>query len=239
MKKEKLMFGLFAFTIALFSIIIISNVISAADPNDLAKSAVEGISKAITEWFAGIVNNQLSKVLFGILLALLIYSILDFSGIINQNLIKVSISVIVSFLSIAYLTPTEIWLILASYNAMGATLLTLIPIMILMLFSYRMILVGGAKGVIFQYLIWIFYGIFLTIKILIQIFGEGWFTNGIVGVLYIVGLIITLIAIFFNKPIRTWLGSEYLNEEIRDAKETFERARVAKDELAEFVPKEK
>ncbi|NCO11395.1 hypothetical protein CO038_01765 [Candidatus Pacearchaeota archaeon CG_4_9_14_0_2_um_filter_39_13] len=167
------------------------------------------------------VDIGVTKWLFIILLSLLIWSVLEGSGIIKQNAVRWVISIIVAFLGVSYFTVDEVIATLQTYQALGLTLLFLFPLLILMTFTWRIVAHFQSPGaVVFQWFMWIVYGIFLVYRFLVDYPLLSVTTRWIFG---IVG-ILTLIMIFGNRWIRGMLGAELVRSEIDNALNTEQRA---------------
>lgn len=78
------------------------------------------------------------KFLFFILVAMLIYSFLDFIPKVGDSShLKTVIALIISFLATFYITPGEVYGILQSYEAMGIALTSVIPFLIILGFIWE------------------------------------------------------------------------------------------------------
>ena len=121
--KKALVFGLFSLFIFVFAI----NFVSAANP--------------IGDWFAswddGNLSPNIAKYLLWALVFMLVYGVSDkFPGLKGREVIKFPFAIIVGFLSMAYITPEEVYSIMTGYNALGFVLSTVIPFLILAFFTF-------------------------------------------------------------------------------------------------------
>ena len=181
---------------------------------------------------------NIAKYLFWILLSALVWSILEASQIVKNNGIRWVISIIVAFLGVAYLAPNDIWGLLLSYNALGLTLLFLLPTAILFFFTLRIIKVGGSSGVVTQYLIWIIYFIFIIYRFIMSITENKLGYNQASTWIFLVAIGVSAVMVFGNRWIRMWLGKEFLTAQIEHAEKIERRAAALTRARARTVEEE-
>ena len=215
--KKKIILHLLFFGIFLFSLILV-----------VAQTPTEVIFDPIRDLFTnsqeGDLSENVAKYLFFILLAILVWSTIDMSGMIENDLIKWIASLIVAFLGVAYLTPPDIWTLLASYEALGLTLLFILPSLILVFFTYRIAAVGGAGGVVAQHIIWFIYFIFLVWKFITGIINGQISPNNSITWVFVGILILAGLAALFNKLFIKWFGKEVLEAQSQSAGSVLKRA---------------
>lgn len=204
---------LLAFT---FSLVLIS----AQTPADFT----DPIKDLFANWESGNLSVNIAKYLFLLLITLFVWSILDFSGLFPSKLVEWIVAIIVAFLSVAYIAPNELWTLLTSYKGLGLTLMFVVPLVILVLFTLRIAAVGGARGILAQYLIWIVYLLFL-----VGAFITGILTNKIkvsdpFAWIYIAAISIVALFVIFNRLLIRWLGKEELEAESAAAENTLKKA---------------
>lgn len=140
-----------------------------------------------------------------------------------------------AFAMVYLLKPEEIFAGLIGYSALGMTIIVTLPFVAIILFSVRL-LEGRltAAKVIFELMVWYFYLAFLIYFLVRSFFATETYS---LGVLLIIagGIIVSIIAIVKNKPLREWiakLNREGISKEIEDvqhalgAKERAERERA-------------
>lgn len=163
--------------LCLFSIILLSfvaGVVSAqvADSTDSMKDpiskATSYISDMFTKWTGGYTDVNIAKYSFIVLIMLLIYAILNagvipFVGHANWY-IKLPISVLIGFLAGAYITPSEVYMLLTSYGALGIILGGIIPFIIVSFFTIELGKEDAMGGKAISILVWIAFIIFIGIK---------------------------------------------------------------------------
>ena len=177
-----------------------------------------------TKFGEGNLNINLAKYLFWALVTIFIWSILDFSGVVPSNLANWVISIIVGFLSVAYIAPNQIWTLLTSYEAFGLTLLFVVPFIILGLFTLRIAAVGGAGGVLFQYLLWIIYGAFLAGTFVVGLVnGKLERTDPFVWI-YLGTVVLVFLVVLFNHFIIKWMGKRVLEQQSERSENVLEKA---------------
>jgi uncharacterized membrane protein YjgN (DUF898 family) len=116
-----------------------------------------------SSWSSGQLNLNVAKILFFILVAMVIYSLATkLPGIKNlKEGVQIAFALIGSFLATAYLTPSEVYVMLSSWSAMGITFGIIIPFIIMTYFTYDLlsdIEAGGKQklgNLILSYLIWV------------------------------------------------------------------------------------
>ncbi len=205
-----------ALILSVFSLVLIS----AQTPGDF----IDPIKDLFANWEAGNLSVNIAKYLFVLLVTLFVWSILDFSGLFSSRLVEWIVAIIVSFLSVAYIAPNELWVLLTSYKGLGLTLMFIVPLVILGLFTIRIAAVGGARGVLLQYLFWGVYLLFLIAS----------FINGIIigkikltdpfAWIYIIIMAIVVLVIIFNRQLIGWLGEKTLEAESAAAGMTIARS---------------
>jgi len=116
---------------------------SAETPLDILINKISGptnLVNAINQQLGSDTQAAIAKVLFFILIALIIYSISDVIPFISNsnNAIKWGVTLIISFLAIWFLQVGDIILILTSYKALGVAITTVIPLIVLIAFNYKL-----------------------------------------------------------------------------------------------------
>jgi hypothetical protein len=114
----------------------------------------------------GKISINLTKYLFIFLVILIIWSILDAIEIIRKDSIKWFVSIIIGFLAVAYLTPEEIWGLLTSYQALGVTLLFVIPFVVLGFFTIQSVRKRKVTGVVLQRYLWLVFAIYISWRLI-------------------------------------------------------------------------
>ena len=128
--KKNLVLGFFSLFIFVFAI----NFVAAANPT----------ADWFSSWDDGNFSANIAKYLFWALVSMLIYGVSDkFPGLKGKEFIKVPFSLIVGFLSMAYITPDEVYSIMTSYSAMGFVMSSVVPFLILMFFTLDL---SGKEG---------------------------------------------------------------------------------------------
>ncbi len=127
-----------------------------------AKAFIDPVVDLFKGWTEGRIAESGAKILFLILVTLFIWSILDQFHLFGHGSVQGIIAVIVGFLSTVYIAPQDIWVILVSYNALGSTLLTMIPFAILALYTYRAVEDNNPKTITLQRVVWGMFTLFLV-----------------------------------------------------------------------------
>ncbi len=167
------------------------------------------LAGGVQEFFNAIYLNpqNYSTILLGILLFMVIYSVIKkmslFGGSTNWILSTVA-ALIVTILSFIAIPDNFVETILLQYGAMGATLLTAIPFIIIVFFTFTVL-----DNLILARAVWLMY-IFYYFSIFIFKVGEGSdtftqaFTN-VDNIPYLGAIILGIIIFFFIKAFRNFL----------------------------------
>jgi hypothetical protein len=101
------------------------------------------------------------KILFTIMITLLVFSILDMTGLFNNKAALFLIAVIVGILGTYYMSQKEVLTLTNLYSALGGTLLTLVPFIILSGFTIRAVIDGNLQLMVLQHIAWALFTVFL------------------------------------------------------------------------------
>lgn len=129
--------GIALFVISIFALGFANNPSSVSTTGNVI-TGHSVIGDFFTGWNKGTLDISIAKYLLWFIVLLLIYSVLNMTGLFGGT-ISFFVALIVSFLSMAYLTPDELFVIVATYSALGLTLSVIIPFIIL-LFSTAVML---------------------------------------------------------------------------------------------------
>ena len=143
------------------------NVVNASSVGDVASNVVDPVKSMFTDWTQGNISDNVAKYLFTILLFIMIWAILDGVNIFGEASKKFNwgIALIVSFLSVAYLVPSDLYLILISYSALGLTLGAIFPFLLLAFWYVQLHRSGNTAGRVFSKILWIAFMGFLIYKL--------------------------------------------------------------------------
>ena len=195
----------------------------------------QGFSSFFTSWTEGQIGANVAKIFFFVIISLLIMLALGslFSGW-NQTVVLI-ISALVGFLATAYITPAEVYSLLTSYTALGLTIATLIPILVLVGLTYRAATSGIASLILLQKFAWLLFGAYLGYKIItLFIAGEG---SGVVTIIVGVAALAAIVMNLMNKTIIKWIMKAKL-EALKEAGESkTEGAAAAISLLNEYLEK--
>ena len=191
--EKKRLYGLVLFGFIFTSLFV--GVVSAQTP---ASAIFDPIKDLFANWDKGELSVNIAKYVFWGILGLLVYSILFVIPFVKDRHVgfKIILAVLISFLSIAYLTPSDIYTMLASYGALGIVMGAVIPFMILLFFSIEMDRQGGVGGKMFSKLVWFAFILFLIYKIISGI-NQDPGIDVIEGVIYLGFIVFALIWVFW------------------------------------------
>lgn len=199
--KRLMVFGM----LGLFVISMMGGVLgdSHIDGEDLAEEFIEGTKATVGffEKFFGVLlgplfgdTELLSRVFFALLLGMIIYSIIGtiFSG--AGKWTQWGITFVITSLSLLGMPSGFLEAIRIQYGAMGATILTVIPFIIVLIFSLK------SKSVLIARVTWIFYAFYYFAMYTYAIITSktGWF--GLETAPYFVAFMMGLV-LFFGMPL--------------------------------------
>jgi len=223
--KRFLIFGI----LGLFSIFMMGGVL-ALTPGDIGAGIADFFKELITG-LSGLLGTDadsgLSKFLFVILLAMIIYTVISsfFSG--SNPFLKWGITISISLLFYIGIPKGYLEGLLVSYGAMGLTILTVIPFMIMVLFTIRVRNLMIARGT------WIFYVLYYFVLVI----GKIWETSGAKPVYWIA--LVGGIAMFLTIPwIRSWFAGSRLDSFLEEGEEAL-RGNKAVQKLSKKIDEDK
>jgi len=168
MKKGSVM-GLFV-----LALLMTVSFVGTASAQSLGGQIFDPVKDMFASWTEGDLSVNLAKYVLLLVLTLFIFTILDFVPFVKEGgsgkkFIRFVLALAIGFLSMAYLTPSDVYTALAAYSALGVVFSAVVPFLILAFFSMEVAKSGGA-GRILSKGIWIAFGVFLIYKIIDGIF---------------------------------------------------------------------
>ena len=223
-KKKLFVVGVAFFLVFAFLLMVVSSV-----PQNVTYTGQSVISDFFTSWQGGNLDVNIAKYLFWIIILLLIFSTLKFAnfpsiGGKGSGFLQFVLALVVSFLATAFITPEEVFVMLVSYSALGLTLGSILPFVVIMFFSAMLVSNEKIRGMsigkmMLEVVIWVMWVGFLVYR-----FIKLWVEQGTISVLFKGGGIVMLIVFFlslliliFNKQFRRWI--ENLGVELIKSKE--------------------
>ncbi len=206
--------------LCLFFILLISFVsiiIPAQTTDEIAKNMAEGTKTVVTGiggYFSELLapffgeKEMLTRVFLAILLGMVIYTVIGSMFKPESRLTKIIITFLITAISLLALPSGFLESIITQYGAMGAAILSIIPFMIMLVFSVRV------ESLLVARVVWIFYMIYYfalyIYKAVIVSGGQYWwgvFTLGFGGaptevIPYSFAFYAGLLIFFLIKPIR-------------------------------------
>ncbi len=182
--------------LGLFLVSMIGGVL-AVDYSGEAASAAETAVSSFGGFFGTLLaplfgdKEMLSRVFFALLLGMIIYSIIAKIFETSSNWIRWGITGAITSLALLGLPSEFLEVVRTQYGAMGATVLTVIPFMIILVFSLQ------AKNLVITRMTWVFYAMYYFSMYTYEIaINGGWFSDksipyigaGIVGVFLFFGI---------------------------------------------------
>lgn len=169
----------------------------AADLVRTGASVVEGFFGELLKPLFGD-KEMLSRVFFALLLGMIIYSIISVMFSESSKKIQWGITIAITSLSLVGLPSGFLEAVRTSYGAMGAAILTVIPFIIILVFSLR------TRSILMARITWVFYSVYYLAMyiyaIAVKIDAKGLTTPETIP--YIGGFIAGLFVFFFIGNIR-------------------------------------
>ena len=256
MKKSKILMGdlnrshalsLFALFLVFAFALSFVNVADSQAPIT-GKQVNDGfVSNLFSNWETGNVDVNVTKYLLFFILILFIFSVLNITGIPPYVAVQWLVSIMVSFLAIAFITPSEVFTILTAYTAFGITFSMAVPFIVMLLASSAILSPIRKKGhrivgsvnritvgkVVMVATLWYLLTGFLIYKLISGYGNSVQLSTGMTIVMFTFAGFSVLIAIF-NKQFRRWffkIGLEIKKSEMEMAREL--RKEVRKDDYEE------
>lgn len=197
------------------------------------------ISDLFTSWSAGDFDVNIAKYLLWIMLTILLFSIFTSVNFPPNFFIRWLIAIPVGFLSIAYVTPSEIFSIINTYSALGITLSVIFPFFIVLFFSAALMSVRRireltAGRILAEVAVWMLFTAFLLYKLIAGMFSGSSF--GVSMIIIAFTALVSLIIVIFNRAFRGWIRRitleirQYRAEAGRHAREEERRAGEEEEE---------
>ncbi|MFA5060700.1 MAG: hypothetical protein WC494_00075 [Candidatus Pacearchaeota archaeon] len=166
--KKVLVFGL----LGLFALTLLINFVSAAE------SPFDPIKSWFADWTGGNLSPNIAKFLFWALVSIVVFAIGSkipgLNSLFSDKMMWLGavFSILVGFLSMAYITPEEVFALMTSYSALGFVLGGALPFIILFYFTVTLAMESESKGATQRYMsklfaigLWILFTFFIALKI--------------------------------------------------------------------------
>lgn len=173
---KQLVIGVAAFLIFLFLIGVVNvsspeQAVSASGATITAHNTKDAFIQFIGNWQEGSMEKSVLKYFFAFIVLLLVMSALKFAMFPPSGFLRFLLSLVVSFISVAYITPTEFYTILAGYSALALTLSVILPFIIILFFAAMLIDVEHIRTmsvgkILAEIMIWVAYITLLMYKLI-------------------------------------------------------------------------
>jgi hypothetical protein len=207
MKKGILISGL----MSLLSI----SLISAATGDEVLRNVANGFTKLLEGIGIGKFNlgvNGLSMILLGILLWIVLYSIIKQIFSLDSGWASAGISLIITIITFIALPENFISAIVTQYGAMGATILTVIPLIILLYFT-----VVVTKKKFMAMIIWLFYTMYYFALFIYKIGKSNSPIFSVDNLPYLGAILVGIIIIVMLGVLRKKVFTAVLDSEVEEA----------------------
>src|SRR3989344_5338985 len=234
MQRKRVMWLLI---IGLFFLSVLIGLVSAQTPPG---TIFDPVRDMFASWLKGDLSVNVAKYLLVILLTAIIYSILDLTPFLRgegKSSLRWLVAFIVGFLGTAYLNASDVYAILASYNALGFVLSAAVPFIVLLFLSIQTHKDGGPLGRIFSRVIWIGFVVFIVYK-LISGFNAGLIDKGLmIGYIVVLGASLiwavwlerVFVKMLFKEELKTVKDQLKRKLELQSAKRNAEAASAEKE----------
>jgi hypothetical protein len=197
-KRGLIVFGVLFLMVFVF--ISSVGVVSANLADDISvgtKGFITGLFDGISEIFGNVNPEELTRIFFFVLVLMIVYSVSEVFS--RRWYINWLFSGIVSILAVFFLPNDLIITLRDAYGALGAAMLTIIPFLIVLVFSVKHKSVGIARAS------WVIFSIYYFALLIYEWINSGWQAE---NVFYVAGILAGLAFIFLMKPIReaVWKG---------------------------------
>ena len=172
--------------------------VGAAEAGETLASVVTGFFKPILSPLFG-ETELLSRVFFAILLGMIIYSVIASVFGKSSNWIKWGITGAITSLALLGLPAGFLEAARTQYGAMGATILTVIPFMIILFFSLK------AKNLVVTRVTWLFYAGYYFAMYTYEVASAGGWFSGAKAIPYMAAWVVGLFLFFGVGAVRNML----------------------------------
>ncbi|MCK4647390.1 hypothetical protein KAT24_00480 [Candidatus Pacearchaeota archaeon] len=204
------------------------------------QSAIKGM---FDKWEGGEqFDANIIKYIFWFTILILVVGALSFINFPKSGFLRFLLGLGVSFLTVIYITPGELYNILAAYTALGLTLTSVLPFIVMlgtsaMLVSNEKISEMNPGKILLEVGLWVVWSLFLLYRLIklwaekgtYMIFKEG-------GFVLIIILALSVLIIVFNKPFRDWISK--IGLEVREKRAKVKRAEAVEREKTETAKAE-
>lgn len=216
--------------LGLFLISLMAGVLGADYSQDAANTArtftsiIEGFFGELLKPLFGD-QEMLSRVFFALLLGMIIYSIISVMFSESKNWIQWGIAGAITSLALIGLPVGFLESVRTSYGAMGAAILTVIPFVIIMIFSLR------TRSILMARITWVFYAAYYLVmylyKISVEISTKGWLTTETIP--YLAGFIAGVFIFFFIPELRNLIFKGKIEGIKESAEHTISKHKLLKE----------
>jgi hypothetical protein len=210
--KRLFVFGM----LGLFLVFMMGGVLALS--GEEAGKNIVGFFGVIVSWLidfvSGAVNadGSMSEFLFFVLLAMIIYTIISSFFSDTNKYIKWVITLSISTLSVIGMPEGYLDSVLVSYGAMGLTILTIIPLFIVLLFSVKV------KSLLLARATWAFYAVYYVAVVI-----SGLIKTGVSGFIHWVAVAVGVAMFFFVPYLRNIFDKGELDKDLEKAERAINR----------------
>lgn len=227
-KRGKSIFGLIIFS--MFLLTIFAGVVSAAEENEKFEQGIDAGKDAVG-WAGGFLEGalsplfgdgeMLSRIFLAILLGMIIYTVVD-AIFDSGKWITWFITFLITAIAIIALPANFLEAIRVQYGVMGATILTIIPLLIVLVFSVRV------RDPMIARVVWLLFFMYYFALYLYYIvqngWGDGWLTPK--SIPYIGGLMVGILMLIFIAPLRSFIQKKHLEDLGNAGKNVAEKSKL-------------
>ncbi len=232
--------------IAVFVFLLLAILLPLTNTGNTVNASITGqqvetsfISDFFAKWSGGNLDVNIAKWLVFITVTMLLTSVLAFAGFPPYPALQFFMGLIISFLATAYITPEEVFVMLTSYTALGLTIGSIMPFVVMIFTSAMLVSSPKLKGMtagklVLEVALWFLWCGFLVYKLIMIWVNQGFETllrgGGLVmGAVFIASVLILIFNRGFRKFLRG-LGVEVIRSRAEVQREERVQERAAERE---------
>jgi len=207
---------------------------SAAEAGAEAGEFANAVGEALGQFFLGLVGQTffsdtgvLTNLFLAVLLGMVVYSVLKMTGIFGASkTITWIASIAVTVLSLIAIPDGFLSAIVVQYGVMGATLLSIIPLLIIFTFTLKV------ENLLVARLTWVFY-VFYYFGIFAfkawETFREAGYIFSLALIPYLVSIAVGIVAYVILKPLRHWVATGEIEAKEEKLLENVEKRKLNRE----------
>ncbi len=165
---DKKVLGIFILMLIVISFVGFAKALDVPKDNvkgDKSVANVNNYFSFLDIWEKGTSLDQTAaKYLFLFLIMLFVLAVLSSADFPQSSVLRFFLSIVIGFLATFFITPDEIYALLASYSGLGLTISLFLPVFILVLSTVMLARRANSLGVSSSVFLWAIYGVYMIYK---------------------------------------------------------------------------